>query len=1114
MNCTQCGTESPPGQRFCTVCGRELSLPSPPVCGRCGFANDPAANFCGGCGLVLRPAAAAAVEEGPRLAPYTPNDKRQITAMFCDLVDSTGLARVLDPEDYRTVLSAYQQACASVIADFGGYVAQYLGDGVLAYFGYPKARRDDAQRAVYAGLRVIAAVSAVHPGHGLMLRTRVGVATGLVVVGGEEGSQDGGARTVVGEAPHLAARLQSLSRPNSVVIGAATRSLLGGDVACEGLGAHMLKGFARPIEAWRVVSEHPVPEHVRRTRPSPAIPLVGRSEELAVLTRCASRLKDGAGQVVLIRGEAGVGKWRLAQEIVQWLSDRSSVWSIELCCSPRHTESAYYPLVQCLNQFFFAGRRPPEVVDAWSGIQRLLGELALDEPAEISPLFAQLLSVPLPFVSLHASPTPLTPERQQRLIQQSLLSLMLRRAEGKPLLLVIRDLQWADPSTQDFVDFLATQVASLPVLCLLTAHPDFSPHWFLSRSVTLVPLGRLDATEARRMMALAAGAETLDSAMTAALLERSSGLPLYIEELTKAVVLSRELKPSGESAVAAVPEAFHEAVMYRLEQSEEAREVARFAAVLGHEFRLPELSGVWPDASESLSSGLATLLQFGLVESRGGAAEGRYVFRHPLIRDAVYASLQSAERVARHAGIAGMLERDFPERAAAEPEILAQHFAAADMTMRAVTCLERAGHRALELGSHAEAGTHFVNALRLLAALPEGADRNRLELDLLVQTGLSLSVRCGYAAAEVETTYDRARELCRLRGDKAELYPVLRGLSTFYLVRAKLPTARELAEECVRLGKDLQRIDYLIGSYDVLGYSLLFAGELVAARAALLEGLDLYRAHDDGQYVYLTPQHPAVAYCCLLAIISWMGGDDGGASRYMREALDLADRLQRPFDQAYAHYFAALLETLRRNPVATLEHANIAIELSQHHGYAVWLQAGTLQLAIAEGLRGGGGEAINLLITTLQTWRASGAELNRAFFLAGLAEVYRANGRLDEALATVEEAIEHACRHDEHVFDALLFQLRGELLALAEPADNTAAEAQLRQAIATAQRQGASLFELRAATSLHKLCVARGPPEVSRAALERSCETVGRTSGSDRLPELHDARAQLGKTLF
>ncbi|MGY6215919.1 AAA family ATPase [Methylolobus aquaticus] len=1110
MKCSHCGTESHPGQRFCTGCGRELAAGAPGVCGRCGFANEITANFCGGCGLVLKtpPTRAAGAPEPRRLLSEVDQRKRQITAMFCDLVDSSGLATALDPEDYRSVLAAYQQACATAITEYDGYVAQYLGDGVLAYFGYPQVSEDDAQRAVCAAIRTIAAVSDVHPGHGLLLRVRVGLATGVVIVGRGGGMGD---RVVVGEAPQLAARLQTLSGPNGIAIDAATRALLGPEFVSESLGLQGVKGFSQPVEAWRLADDQGVPEHLRRAPPSLAIPLVGRSQQRAVLTRCAARLHDGSGQIVLIRGEAGVGKSRLAKEALQWLGGRYNTFAIELCCSPAHTDSAYHPLIQCLNQLFFAGRRPPEALDAWSGICRLLAELALEDLAEVPPLFAQLLSVPLPSEAGQATRAPHVPERQQRLIQQSLLSLMLRRAGGKPLLLVIEDLQWADPSTLDFVAFVATQAASLPVLGLITAPADFNPAWFLQRNVTLIALERLDTADATAMAAAVAAPATLDPATIARVLARSGGLPLYIEEFTKALVAASARRDMTADDRIPEPGSLRDAVRSRLGSG---AAVARLAAVLGYEFRLPVLAAAWSGAPDALAPGLTDLLQAGFVETRGPSSAGRYVFKHALIRDAVYGLLSPTERVAEHARIAGILERDFPELAASEPETLAQHFAGGDMAMRAVGCLEWAGRRAVELGGHAEAGVHFSHALRLLATLPESAERQRLELDLLVQAGVSLSMRSGYAAAEVEATYDRARELCRLRGDSAELYPVLRGLSAFYLVRSKLQTARELAEECVRLGKELQRVDYLIGSYDVLGYALVFAGELGAARSALLAGFDLFLTHDDGQFTYPTPQHPAIAYGCLLAVISWMAGDDNGATRYMRETLERAECSGRPFDQAYTHGFAALLETLRRNLAAAVDQANRVIELSQQHGFAVWLQAGTLYLAVAEGLRGGGSEAINLLITGLQGWRASGGEINRSFFLGHLAEIYRNNGMLGPAFDTIEEAVEHARHHNEHLYDALLFQLRGELRALSEPGDDEAAQADLMRAIEIAQGQGAVMFELRAATSLHKLCIARGCPEVSRAALESICEAVGHGSSGDMLADLHDARAQLGKTIF
>jgi predicted ATPase/class 3 adenylate cyclase len=1073
MLCPACNVENSTGRQFCAECGALL-----PVCGVCSFENGPNDKFCGGCGrqrpLPAPPPVAAAAEP----ASLKEGERRQVTILFCDLVGSTALANALDPEDMREVIRAYQGAATDGIEFHGGFIARYMGDGVLVYFGYPQAHEDDAERAVRAALEVTREVERLRlPAlPDLRLEARVGIATGLAVVGDQIGKGIAREEAVVGRTPNLAARLQGIADPGGVVISAQTYQLVGGLFGCKDLGKHKLKGFDSTVQAWSVIDEQAEVNRFLAKRPSyRQIPLIGREPQRNQLQAAWRQARDGHGRVLTLRGDAGLGKSRIMQELREHARTEPHT-ELSFHCAPRFTNTALYPISAQLRGD--AGLRHDDPPD--TALEKLAALIAdLGGNADTLPYLATLLAVP---VGERFAPVATTPERQKQRLFELLVGKLRRLAAQQPVLMLFEDLQWVDPTTVELLEQLVDAIAGLPVLLLATARPEFEPPWDGRQGTALVELSRLDRGGSLALIDGITERRPLPPEVLEQILEKSDGVPLFVEEITKAVLESGLLREvSGRFVLTgplpgfAVPSSLQDSLMARLDRLGMAKEVAQIGAAIGREFSLELLAAVSPVPQQALRPAIQELVASDLVECREDEDGPYCVFKHALLQDAAHATLLRRSRQQLHRRIAETLEQRAESGAAAEasPEVLAHHFAAAQLPAKAVTYLQVAGTRASERAAHTEAIRHYRAAADTLMKLPKSAQRHQLELGIRVHLGLSLSAARGYAAPDVEDSYQRARELCHLLGDTVDLYPVIRGLCTFYIVRAQLGTAREIAEQCVRLGEQSGEPAHLIEGYTALGYAQFFLGDIGAAEQALQRSLDIYRAHDGQRLSYPTTQDPAISDLSLLALVAWMRGDDALSLARSRDALAIAEQLERPFDAAYARCFAAMFHSIRGEPETAATHAAEAIALSQQYGFDIWLAAGTLHAAIAEGVLGDAAAAAERIQATLQIWEAAGAALNLSFFIGALARTQHRIGAVDDALATLERAIGHAERHRERFYDAVLYRLRGELKAQRGDAAE-AAEADLLRAREIARGHGARLLELEALASLHELRRAAG----------------------------------------
>ena len=1078
MKCRKCHADISNTANFCSNCGAATAI----ACAACGQLNPPTAEICGPCGSPLgnrlqRPAAPAS-GEGSKA------ERRQLTILFCDMVGSVARSTQGDPEDYRAIMRAYLRRCEEVIVLGGGFVAKYLGDGILAYFGYPQADEAGAESAVRAGLRLVEDVGLIETGD-VQLQVRVGIATGLVVVGDTLGFGAAREHSAFGQTPNLAARLQTLAEPNTVVISAPTKRLTSGLFTYEALELSAVKGFAGAVPAWKVLAPTDTISRFEARTEGGLTPLINRVDELNVIDEAWRRAALGnAGQVVLFSGDPGIGKSRIVRAFRQRLGD-APFTTADLACSPHQQDSALYPLIRQLENAAGFSRHDTGA-EKQSKLEALLADTSSDLGRDMA-LLGELLSIP---PSERFPPLTLTPPRRKQLLSDALVSQLVNLAGQQPVMLVWEDLHWCDPTSLELIGRITERIAGLPVLLVLTYRPSFvPPPWADAPHVAARTLTRLDRDQ---VSALSEGVTRgkLPAEVMQQIVAKSDGVPLFIEELTKTILESGLMQERegryvliGPLPPVAVPGTLQDTLVARLDRLGPVRELLHIGAAIGREFQHDVLAAVAMQDGADLDAAMEQLIVSGLVFRSGRQPDLIYTFKHALIRDAAYELMLRTKRQDLHGRIAQTLAAQFGDRIATQPDVLAYHYTEAGQAQQAVPYWQLAGARAAATAAHVEAVGHFRNALALLGDVGTREAQANLELGLRIQLGLSLAATRGYAAPEVEQTYGRALALCDILGDTSDIFPVLRGLCTFYIVRADLLTACDLARRCTQIAEHTRRVEHLIEGYTALGYTLIYMGKLAEGRRLLEDTVALYESHDGHRLSYPTSQDPAVACLSLLAPVCWSMGDLAQGARCCAEAIAVAERLGRPFDRAYAHCYAASFDTQRRRPLAASQHATTTVTISSEHGYDIWLGAGSLQLAVAMGALGQADESIGMLTPLLAAWHGAGAELDRSFFLTGLARSYQATGALAEALKTAQEGIDHAEQHHELFHLAPLFLLEGELLRTR--GDLEAGDAALMQSLQVARDQGSVIGELRALLGLRETDAQSGRDGRFEAELQR-----------------------------
>jgi len=1005
------------------------------------------------------------------------------------------------------VIGAYHTCIKEIIARYQGTIARYMGDGVLAYFGYPQAHEDDAEQATRAGLALVEAVAGVQTDIGTELHVRVGIATGTVVVGDLIGEDAAREEAVVGETPNLAARLQAQAEPDTVLIAGTTRSLLGELFEYRMLGKVPVKGSGDPVPVWQVTGTSAVDSRFEALHGTNLTPLVGREPEIALLLERWERAKEGDGQVVLLSGEPGIGKSRIVQELRGRLSDELYT-RVSHYCSPYHTSSPLYPVIALLERA--AGFDRTDTADAkLDKLEALLAPSATDVQ-EATRLLAAVLAIP---ADHRYPPLALTPQRQKQRTLELLVEQLAGLAGQRPVLAVYEDAHWIDPSTFELLGLVIQRVQRLPALVLITFRPEFVPPWTSHAHVTRLSLSRLTRRHGSDIALRVTGGRVLPAEVLEQIVSRTDGVPLFIEELTKAVVESGllqdaggRLELTGPLPPRAIPTTLYDSLMARLDRFAPVKEVAQIGAVFGREFSYQLLAAVIDIPAAQLDQALGQLVASELVFQRGTPPEAMYSFKHALVQDTAYQSLLRSKRHQLHAKIARMMEERFPEIAEARPELLAHHFTEAGLASQAIVYRQRAGERDLERSAYAEAISQLKQGLELLEALPDRPERVRQELSLRLALGSALTATRGYADPEVGDAYLRARELCRELGEAPpQLFPALHGLYRFYHVRGQLQAAREPGEQLLKMAVSVQDSGLFVEAHRALGVPLFWLGDVTRALENLEQGARLYRAQKHRSHATMFGTDPGVVCLSYGALALWHVGHPEQAYNRSCEALALARNLSHHHSLALALVFAAWLHQFRREPQAAREHAEAAIAICAEQGFPLFMSMGTILRGWALGQEGRGEEGGAQMRRGLADLRATGAGLWQPTFLSLIAE---ADGRIGQArrgLEVLGEAMAIVDRNDERFYEAELHRLKGELL-LSTPADPSGAERCFRIALEIAGRQRAKSLELRAACSLARLCAREGRRSEAHDLL---APIYGSFSEGFGMPDHQEAKALL-----
>jgi class 3 adenylate cyclase/tetratricopeptide (TPR) repeat protein len=1003
----------------------------------------------------------AIAERGAEVAQSKPADytgssdaeRRQVTVLFSDMVGSTALSAKVDPELLGGLIRRYQDAAAGAIGRYGGFVAKFMGDGVLAYFGFPRAYEDAAERAVRAALGILAEVGEIELPDHTRVQARIGIATGLVVVGEIIGTGIAQERTIVGETPNLAARLQALAGPDTILVSESTQNLLRGMFELEHTGGHELKGFARPVPAWRVRCEASVESRFSAIRTGGNLPLIGRAHEMGLMLERWHLARQGEGQIVTVIGEAGIGKSRSIEALQEALAGEPHA-RINLQCSPHHSDSALYPVIQYLARAaHFAVTDTPGVRIEKLGA--LFAQRAASDPTAI-PLLAELLSIPL----TAAEPSPRTPAQRKASTLALIVDEFLRLGGNDPVLIVLEDAHWIDATTLEMMMRLTDSIGHARSLALVTARPDFAPPWLARPQATLVTLGRLGRQECAQLVAGVAAAHGLSVETVATIVAKTDGVPLFVEELTKSVMES-----AGENS--AVPATLKDSLMARLDRLGQAREVAQIAAVIGRQFSFALLDAVASRGASELEATLAKLVAAGIVFPEERGQERSFSFKHALVRDVAYESLLLARRREWHERIAHALETHFANVAVSEPDLLAYHFGEAGLPAPACDYRMRAGDQAVSRSAYPEALAHFSAGLKLAEAMPT-QDAKRRQLDFLLKLGSALVVVRGLQSLEVEDAYARASEISEQLGDGTRSFQAKWGLWINANLRRKTALARDRASELVTLAQRSGDDEQLLEAYHCQWSTAFFRGDVSDALDGCRNGFELYDMERHRHLGHQFGGHdPGVCAHSQCGNAFQLAGDGQKARQSLAQSLALAERLDHPNSLAHSLHNGSIGHQLGDDRDATFTAAHRALGLAEKFGLSPWRASSVVVASWATAIGSGVADAVRRIDAEIDNATAGGPLPQ--YYLGLAAEVLLSAGRPADGLAHLDRAIVGIDEPGVGFYLPEIYRLRGACL-LALSRDN---KDEARSAFVTARdiarRQGAVIFERRAEISLSDL---------------------------------------------
>jgi class 3 adenylate cyclase/tetratricopeptide (TPR) repeat protein len=1066
---------------------------------------------------------------GPLPAPRTPSlgehlwaaahttegraeaERRQLTIMFCDLVGSTPLAARLDPEDLRDVIGAYHRAVAEVIARFDGFVAKYMGDGVLAYFGYPRAHEDDAERAVRAGLALVEAVPRLEPVAQVGLQVRIGIATGLVVVGDLTGSGEAQERGVVGETPNLAARLQVMAQPGTVVIAPSTRRLTGGHFEYRELGGVVLRGFDEPLSAWQVLAESAVESRFEAQHEIGLTPLIGREEELELLRRRWCQAEEGEGRILLLIGEAGIGKSRLTRALLDGLASEPHV-RLRYFCSPHHRNSALFPVISQIEHV-------AEFVRDDTAEGRLAKLDALLARAGASPeavdLIADLLSLP----ARHPAPE-LSPQQRKEKTLAALLALLEGQAREQPVMILFEDLHWIDPTSLEWLTAIVDRVQRLPVLLLATARPEFTPPWPSHAHVTALSLTRLSRRECVALVDRITDGKTLPNEVLEQILVRTDGVPLFLEELTKTVIESGMLIDRGDGYTLAgplpplaIPTTLHDSLTARLDRLAPVKEVAQIAACIGRDFDYDLLAAASGMPEDGLRFALEALRHAELVIARGLSGE-RYSFKHALVREAAYAGLLRSRRVQLHAAIAHAIELSFAHLVEAEPETLAYHLTEAGLPEKAASYWLRAGKIAVARSANLEAIAHLRRGIEALSGLPDGASKDRLELDLQLALGPCLIATQGFLSNAFAATFTRARGLCERLSDAPEHPHVMYWLALVHGYRGEMPEALGAATTALRLAEAAGNRPAALNAMCGIGSVLMAMGRLVEARQMIERSLAEFDMCNEAERLATRAagRDVGVAGMAVLSWIFWALGYPDTARAKVGAALRRAEAIGDPHSQAFASYYASVLHAFLRGPTDAHSYAERCQTLSEEHGFGHWRNLSRAVRGVCANQLDPSSDSLATVSNELAEFIGSVYQFAITALYALLSQAFLAKHQPVTAHEIILTGLRTADQKSERMFVAEFLRLNARIL-LMEGGPRVWIDAQklLEESLAIAQDQQARSLELRAVADLARLYLDQGRGAEARDLL---APVYGWFVEGFDTPDLKDAKTLLDELIY
>ena len=1027
-------------------------------------------------------------------------ERRHLTVLFCDLVGSTSLSARLDPEDLRKILLEFQRCCGDAIRRYDGHVARLMGDGVLAYFGFPSAHEDDAERAVKAALAIVESLADLVIPIAGKLEVRIGIASGLVVVGDLIGEGPSREFSLVGVAPNLASRLQVLAEPSQILVAPRTRLLLGGLFEFADLGDHNLKGFERPIRVWRVVAPGSASSRFEARTSLHLTPLIDRQAEVRLLQKQYSKAKRGKGQIVLISGEPGIGKSRLILALRDRLA-RERYGFLQFQCSSYHTSSALHPVIHYLEHAAGVTRDTSPAVRL-NKLEGLVRQSTEEQAKSIVPLLAALLSIP---TEDHYPQRELTPEQLKSQTFSALLALLQASAEQQPVILVFEDVHWADPTSLELLEKIRDIVKNWRTLVILLHRPNLTLPWTEQPHVTSLTINRLDQVQVSSMIQSLTKGQDLPRTAIDQILAKTDGVPLFVEEITKAV-LERAVGGSNEGlsgtqSTLLVPDTLHDSLMARLDQLAPVKTVAQIAAVIGRDFSFELLKATAPFSEGDVHAAIDRLLASGLVFRSGHLSGQSFSFKHALLRDEAYASILHDQRRRLHGRIAEILCRDFPEIADTGPEIVAQHYSEAGRAKLAIDYWIKAARQASARSAFVEASTHLQMALKRLVDLPSDIKRDNLELQLQQSLGNAFAAAKGFAAAETVEAYKRALDLCSSARSSDQRFAALNGIIAFHITRGDFEQSRTLAENLLRLAQQQDDPMPKLMGHRALGQALFLIGELAPAHDHLNTSLKLYDATLHGSLAPVFSQTYLTLACTLL-------GDIDRGLTFGQDAVRLSEQLRHPHSLCNALAFLAGAHVLRGDPEAAYPIAERTMGLASEYAFPLWLAGGRMLRGWANCSLGNVEDGLRELRRSVKALEATGALIWVQFARYLLAQAFAKAEQLADAMKLVDQTLLTVAGTSGRWYEAELHRLKGDLL-VSGGGPPAAAEVCYERAIAVAVRQGARLWQLRASNALAGLWCSQGKiPDVHALLAPLSTSFDGKIM----VPDLQQTKALLAES--